>query len=187
MGFVLLLGGARSGKSALALEIARRAGRPVTFIATAEAGDSEMAARIARHREHRPGAWATVEEPVALLDRVLAVPASDLLIVDCLTLWVSNLVTQGIDGGRIVAEAGAVASALAARAAGAVVVSNEVGLGIVPVSALARSYRDTLGTVNAAFTEHADRAALMVAGRPLELTSAARFVEELRWPSSSSP
>ncbi len=185
MGFVLLLGGARSGKSALAQEIARRSGRTVTFIATAEALDGEMTARIARHREQRPDAWTTVEEPVALLDRVLAAPASDLVVVDCLTLWVSNLVTRGMDGGQIVAQAGDVATALAVRAAGAVVVSNEVGLGIVPTNALARAYRDTLGAVNAAFAERADRAALMVAGRPLELTSAARFIGELRWPRSS--
>ena len=182
MGFVLLLGGARSGKSALAQEIAQRSGRAVTFIATAEARDGEMAARIARHREQRPGTWTTVEEPVALLHRALGAPESDLVVIDCLTLWVSNLVTRGMDDGHVVAEAGHVASALAGRAAGAVVVSNEVGLGIVPANPLARGYRDTLGAVNAAFAERADRVALMVAGRALELMSATRFVDEVRWP-----
>jgi adenosylcobinamide kinase / adenosylcobinamide-phosphate guanylyltransferase len=173
MPFLLLLGGARSGKSALALDLARRSGGPVTFVATAEAGDEEMAARIARHRAERPAGWTTVEEPLALLDAVVSAPAGDLVVVDCVTLWVTNLVTGGAPAGDVVAAAGAVAAALAERPGGAVVVSNEVGLGIVPDNALARGFRDTLGSVNAAFAGRARRAVLVVAGRLLELTPAA--------------
>jgi adenosyl cobinamide kinase/adenosyl cobinamide phosphate guanylyltransferase len=183
MPFVLLLGGARSGKSALAVRIAAGSGARVTFVATAEAGDAEMAERIARHRATRPDAWTTVEEPVAVLDAVLSAPAGDFLVLDCLTLWVSRLVERGEREDAVLAAAGEVARALALRAPGAVVVSNEVGLGIVPANRLARAFRDTLGSVNTAFAALADRTALMVAGRPHELQSAADFMEGIRWPA----
>jgi adenosyl cobinamide kinase/adenosyl cobinamide phosphate guanylyltransferase len=182
MGYLLLLGGARSGKSSLAVEIGQRWGGPVTFLATAEAWDDEMTARIARHRAERPAGWRTVEEPLQLLDAVQAVPSGDLLVVDCLTLWVSNLLLKGVG-----APAAEVAGALACRAAPAVVVSNEVGMGIVPVHPLGRVFRDALGAVNTTFAERADRAALLVAGRVLELTPAARFLEEIEWPAWIRP
>jgi adenosyl cobinamide kinase/adenosyl cobinamide phosphate guanylyltransferase len=181
MPFVLLLGGARSGKSALAVRIAAASCAPVTFIATA--GDGEMAARIARHRAGRPAAWTTVEEPAAVLDAVLSSPAGDFLVVDCLTLWVSTLAARGWGEEAVLAAAGDVARALARRAPGAVVVSNEVGLGIVPANRLARGFRDTLGSVNTAFAALADRTALMVAGRLHQLESAADFMEGIRWPA----
>ena len=183
MPFVLLLGGARSGKSALAQEIAGRSGRAVTLIATAEAGDEEMAARIAQHRAQRPPSWETVEEPAALVDAVLRVGHARLLVVDCLTLWVSNLLLRGQSGDAVVAAAARVAGALAARPSGSVVVSNEVGLGIVPANQLARDFRDTLGSVNAVFAGRAERAMLMVAGRVVELMPPASldgFIEGLR-------
>ena len=185
MGYLLILGGARSGKSALAVEIARRWGGPVTFIATAGANDDEMADRIARHRAERPATWRTVEEPAALLEAVRSAPAGDLLVVDCLTLWVSNLLLSG--AGEIVAAAAAVAGTLAERATPAVVVSNEVGMGIVPDHPLGRAFRDALGSVNAAFAARAERAALLVAGRLLELTPATRFLEGIEWPVSTRP
>jgi adenosyl cobinamide kinase/adenosyl cobinamide phosphate guanylyltransferase len=185
MGFLLLLGGARSGKSALAVEIARRWGGPVTFVATAEAGDEEMAARIARHRSERPAGWRTLEEPTGLLDAVGAASPDDLLVVDCLTLWVSNLLLR--EAPEIVATAAGVADALAHRAGPAVVVSNEVGMGIVPDNPVARAFRDTLGSVNTAFAERAGRAALLVAGRLLELTPAAGILEGIEWPVSTRP
>ena len=183
MPFVLLLGGARSGKSALALEMARRAVSPVTFVATAEARDAEMAGRIARHRAERPAGWTTVEEPVDLLGAVTAGPAGAFLVVDCLTLWAANLAGSGRSGADIVGAARDVAGALADRPAGAAVVSNEVGLGIVPANALARGFRDTMGSVNAAFAARAERAALLVAGRVHELRPAAAFLEEIGWPA----
>lgn len=185
--YLLLLGGARSGKSALAVELARRWGGPVTFVATAEASDREMADRIARHRAERPAAWRTIEERVALRDAVAAAPARDLVVVDCLTLWTSNLLLGGTSGDDVVAAAAEAAAALAGRAAPAVVVSNEVGMGIVPDHPLGREYRDVLGSVNAAFAARAGRAALLVAGRLLELTPAARFLEGIEWPVSTRP
>jgi adenosyl cobinamide kinase/adenosyl cobinamide phosphate guanylyltransferase len=177
VGYLLLLGGARSGKSALAVEIARRWGGPVTFVATGEAGDDEMRDRIARHRAERPAGWRTVEEPVALLEAVREAPPGDLAVVDCLTLWVANVLLRG---GA--AEADPVAATLAGRPGPGVVVSNEVGMGIVPDHPLGRAYRDALGSVNAAFAARADRAALLVAGRLLELAPAAGFLEGIEWP-----
>jgi adenosylcobinamide kinase/adenosylcobinamide-phosphate guanylyltransferase len=182
MPFVLLLGGARSGKSALAVEIAKGGDLPVTFIATAEGRDPEMAARIARHRADRPATWVTIEEPVGLLDAVLQVPAEHLILIDCLTLWVSNLIGRGEDPQRILVAARELANALGARSSGGVVISNEVGLGIVPDNELARGYRDTLGFVNTAFAALATRAGFMVAGRVHELKTAADFMEGLQWP-----
>jgi len=167
MGFTLVLGGARSGKSDLAQRLARESGSPVTFIATATAEDTEMAERIARHRAVRPSDWATVEEPVDLMRAVLDADGGSFLVVDCLTLWVSNLLGEGRGGNQVVALAAEVAGLLAERRA--VVVSNEVGLGIVPVNDLAREFRDVLGRVNVAFAGRAARSTFMVAGRALEL------------------
>jgi adenosyl cobinamide kinase/adenosyl cobinamide phosphate guanylyltransferase len=181
MPFVLLLGGARSGKSSLAQAIAVRSGAPVVLVATGEAGDEEMAARIARHRAARPAGWTTVEEPLDLIGAVASAPAGAVVVVDCLTLWVSNLLGAGRSEEAAAAAGREVADALAARAAGAVVVSGEVGLGIVPAGALARAYRDALGTVNAEFAARAERAALVVAGRVHELAPAAPFVDGIGW------
>jgi adenosylcobinamide kinase / adenosylcobinamide-phosphate guanylyltransferase len=181
MAYVLLLGGARSGKSRLAQEIAHRSGCQVTVIATGQAGDEEMAVRIARHRAGRPAAWTTVEEPIEILAALDAAPAANYLVVDCLTLWVANLLGRGDTAEEIVARSVDVARALTSRSAGAVVVSNEVGLGIVPSNPLTRTYRDTLGSVNSVFAGLADRTALLVAGRIHELSSASGFMEGIRW------
>lgn len=169
MGFVLLLGGARSGKSAMAVRLASESGAPVTFIATAGAGDEEMAARIGWHREARQPEWTTVEAPLDLLGAVRWAAAGSYIVVDCLTLWVSNLLGEGSSPSEI--EAAAVAIAQELRGRDCVVVTNEVGLGIVPANALARSYRDVLGNVNSLFAAAAHRAVLMVAGRALDLTA----------------
>jgi adenosylcobinamide kinase / adenosylcobinamide-phosphate guanylyltransferase len=162
---VVLLGGARSGKSALAVELARRSGAPVTVIATAEALDAEMAERIAAHRAERPAAWRTVEEPLELRAAIEDVPSADTLVVDCLSLWVASVLER--DG--VEREAAAAASAAAARPGLTVAVSNEVGLGVVPATPLGRAYRDVLGRVNASWVAVADDAALVVAGRALRL------------------
>jgi adenosyl cobinamide kinase/adenosyl cobinamide phosphate guanylyltransferase len=163
---VVLLGGARAGKSALAVELAREWSGPVTYVATAEARDDEMAERIERHRDERPGAWRTIEEPVALRDALGAVDPGAYVIVDCLTLWVANLLERGDD---VLAEAAEAADVAAAREAPTVVITNEVGLGVVPATPLGREYRDLLGAVNAAFVSHAEEAVLVVAGRALPL------------------
>jgi adenosyl cobinamide kinase/adenosyl cobinamide phosphate guanylyltransferase len=170
MPFVLLLGGARSGKSAMAERLALDSGAPVTFIATAEPGDDEMAVRIRRHRDQRPHSWRTVEAPLELLAAVRSASRSDFLVVDCLTLWVSNLLEKGVDSTEIQVAAENVAHELSGRQG--VAVTNEVGLGIVPANELARIFRDVLGTVNARFAASAGRAILMVAGRALELPRA---------------
>jgi len=151
---VVYVGGARSGKSTLAVERARVEGAPVTFIATGEAGDEEMAERIARHKAERPTGWTTIEEPVDVAGALASVSETETVIVDCLSLWVAN----GGDG-----------AVPAPRGGLTIAVTNEVGLGIVPVNALARAYRDTLGRVNAAWVAASDEAYFVVAGRTLRL------------------
>jgi adenosyl cobinamide kinase/adenosyl cobinamide phosphate guanylyltransferase len=169
MGFVLLLGGARSGKSALAVRLAIESGLPVTVIATATAGDEEMAERIRRHRASRSASWKTVEEPVDLMRAVRSVETGGFLVVDCLTLWVTNLLGAGHDEGEFERLIEPVVRELSGRRG--VVVSNEVGMGIVPANELARRFRDVLGFVNTRFASGAERAVLMVAGRAVELAS----------------
>jgi adenosylcobinamide kinase / adenosylcobinamide-phosphate guanylyltransferase len=167
LSLVVLLGGARAGKSALAVELAREWDGPVVYVATAEAGDDEMARRILRHRDERPGEWRTIEEPVALREVLAAIDAGAYAIVDCLTLWVANLLER-VDGD-VLAEAEATAAVAAARDAPTIVITNEVGLGVVPAAPLGREYRDVLGAVNASFVSRADEAVLVVAGRALPL------------------
>lgn len=169
MGLSVLLGGARSGKSDLSARLASASGRPVVVIVTAEPRDEEMTERIRRHRAARPSSWQTVEAPRALGGAVRELKGEAFVVLDCLTLWVSNLIEAGLSDDEIVDEAREIATTLAKRDASSVVVSNEVGLGIVPIHELARRYRDTLGRVNAAFVSEAERAYLMVAGRALSL------------------
>jgi adenosylcobinamide kinase/adenosylcobinamide-phosphate guanylyltransferase len=163
MTLVVLLGGARSGKSALAVRLAVDSGAPVTFVATAEARDGAMAERIACHRADRPSEWTTIEEPLELSTAISRVDDCETLVVDCLSLWVANLLEAGREPDD--------AAALAARRSGlTVAVTNEVGLGVVPVTELGRRYRDVLGRVNAEWVEASERAHFVVAGRTLELT-----------------
>jgi adenosyl cobinamide kinase/adenosyl cobinamide phosphate guanylyltransferase len=169
MGLTVLLGGARSGKSALSSELAAETDLPVVVVVTAEARDEEMTERIRRHRESRPAAWITVEAPVEVARAVGELAPNAFVVLDCLSLWVSNAIEAKLDDDRILHEAREIASALADREVPAVVVSNEVGLGIVPMNALARRYRDTLGRVNATFVGAAERAYFVVAGKALVL------------------
>ena len=167
MTLVLLLGGARSGKSALAVRMAERQAAPVVFVATAEALDEEMRERIERHRRERPNGWQVVEEPLELEAALAAAPAESCVIVDCLTLWVSNLLEP--HSAEVEELATAAAAAAASRAGLTIAVSNEVGLGLVPVEPLGRAYRDLLGRVNAIWSEAAERAYFVLAGRTLPL------------------
>lgn len=169
MTLVVLVGGARAGKSALAVELAARSNAPVAYVATAEARDEEMIARIERHRAERPLRWTTIEEPVALRAVVDALDEDQAAIVDCLTLWVSNMLERGDERETVLAEATAVADAAAARQPPIVVVTNEVGLGVVPASELARRFRDLLGEVNRLFVARADEASFVIAGRRIRL------------------
>ena len=160
---ILLIGGARSGKSALAVEIGQRHEGGVVLIATAEPFDDDMRSRIARHRRDRP-AWPVIEQPRDLGKAIAAAPSDPLLIVDCLTVWVANELHHG---GSI--DADAVATALAGRSGPCVVITNEVGLGVHPETELGRTYRDELGRVNQAIAAVATRTLLMVAGKALRL------------------
>lgn len=167
---VLLVGGARSGKSQLALALAARY-EHVTFLATATAGDEEMEARIARHRAERPAGWRTVEEPVALGAALEAVAPDDCLVIDCLSFWVANLLARS-PADDVERAAVAAAQSAARRLAPTIAVSNEVGMGVVPVSDLGRAYRDVLGRVNAIWAQASERALLVVAGQVLALQPA---------------
>lgn len=164
---LLLLGGARSGKSRLAVSLASAHGA-VTFLATGGAGDAEMAQRIERHRAERPPGWSTVEEPLLLERAIAAVPEERCLLIDCLSFWVANLLAVSSPEDVEQAALGA-ARAAAGRAGPTIAVSNEVGMGVVPVSPLGRAYRDLLGRVNAGWAELSEQAALVVAGQALPL------------------
>ena len=170
MPYTFLLGGARSGKSSLGVRLAAAQDAPVVVIATAEGRDADMAERIRAHRASRPAEWETVEVPLGLLETAKGIHDDACVLLDCLTLWVSNALEAGASESEIDGEAREIASALAGRSAPSVVVSNEVGLGIVPANELARTYRDVLGRVNASFAEQASRSVFVIAGRgvPLE-------------------
>jgi len=170
MGITLLVGGARSGKSARALRLALDWEGQVVFVATAEGRDAEMAARIARHRLERPASWRTVEAPLELARAFDSIPARAFVILDCLTLWVANALEAGWSDEDVERAAAAVATIAAEREQPSVVVTNEVGLGLVPQTELGRAYRDLLGRVNAVFAAEAEQAYFMIAGRTLELT-----------------
>jgi adenosyl cobinamide kinase/adenosyl cobinamide phosphate guanylyltransferase len=167
--FVLLIGGARSGKSALAVELALQSDRDVVFVATAEERDDEMRARIACHRAQRPMRWETVEAPLDLTEALAAAAPERCVVVDCLSLWVANMLEAGRSQPEIEERASATAAAAARRLAPLIVVTNEVGLGVVPATPLGRRYRDLLGRVNGIWAEAADEALLVVAGRVLPL------------------
>lgn len=167
MSLTFILGGARSGKSAYALDqaMARPAQRRV-MIATAQALDEEMSARIARHREERGAEWLTVEEPLELGKAVRDLRAGDVAVVDCLTLWLSNLMLGDLEIGPATQD---LCAALQASPAEIFVISNEVGQGIVPDNPMARRFRDEAGWMHQAVAAVADRAVLVVAGLPVVL------------------
>lgn len=171
----VLLGGARSGKSTTALRLActaeNEAAGGVSFVATSPhiEGDDDLAARIARHRDERPPTWSTVEAEIDLAGAVDAIPDSEVVVVDCLTVWVGNLLHHGHDDAEVLAASDRALAVVAGRPADTIVVTNEVGSGIVPADAASRRYRDLLGRVNQAWVAASDRALLLVAGRALDL------------------
>jgi len=179
----LVFGGARSGKSAYAEKLAAASGKEAVYIATGAAGDTEMAARIAQHRAQRPSHWHTVEEPLALAAALMTWRAPQrIVLVDCLTLWLSNLMffdsTHYPDVGaielpaRFHEERAALLAELATERGDVVLVSNEVGMGIVPWGAVSRSYADEAGRLNQAVAAACDRVAFVAAGLPLILKGA---------------
>jgi adenosylcobinamide kinase/adenosylcobinamide-phosphate guanylyltransferase len=166
----LVLGGARSGKSRHAVELAGGLPGRVAFLATARALDRDMRARIARHRAERPARWTTLEEPldvVAACRRAAA--AHDLLVLDCATVWVANLMERGDDDAAVLAAADDLAKIARERLLSMLIVSNEVGAGVHPPTELGRRFRDLLGSVNQRLAAAADRVTLMVAGLPLSV------------------
>lgn len=168
----LITGGSRSGKStqALVLATADPTATRRFFIATAEALDDEMRTRIAHHQATRPSEFITVEEPVGLQIAVTALAGrADVAVLDCLTLWVSNLIGQGLDDDEILRAAETLATALRQAPFPLVVVTDEVGWGIVPDNPVARRFRDLLGWTNQKIAQVADCVLLMVAGYPLRL------------------
>ncbi|HET6554620.1 MAG TPA: bifunctional adenosylcobinamide kinase/adenosylcobinamide-phosphate guanylyltransferase [Dyella sp.] len=165
----LILGGARSGKSALAERLARDTGHEVVYIATAQAHDAEMAARIAHHRASRPAHWQSVEEPLALAATLQShARPGRCVLVDCLTLWLSNLLGSG-DDARFVNERTALLQILPALPGQLLLVSNEVGLGVVPVGELTRRFVDEAGWLHQALAEQCERVLFVAAGLPLPL------------------
>ena len=171
---VLSLGGVRAGKSALAVARARALGGRVVFVATAEPGDDEMAARIARHRAERPAGWRTLEVPTALASTLTALEGeADVVVVDCLNLWVANLLQKRpeLSETDLAAEAGQLEAAIRDARYSLILVSNEVGWGVHPETALGRRFRDALGLVNQAAARAVGEVLLMVAGCPMVVKS----------------
>lgn len=169
----LILGGARSGKSALAERRARESGLSITYIATATAGDEEMAARIAHHRERRPDAWRLVEEPLSLAAVLHAHAAENHgIIVDCLTLWLTNLLLAD-DVSLLERERSALLQLLPSLPGQIVLVSNEVGLGIVPLGELSRRFADEAGRLHQQLAACCERVTFVAAGLPLTLKGSA--------------
>jgi adenosylcobinamide kinase/adenosylcobinamide-phosphate guanylyltransferase len=178
----LILGGARSGKSDFAQALARqRGGDDVLFVATAEARDDEMSTRIQKHRTARPAKWKTLEAPSAVAREVVSAPTARVVLLDCVTLWVSNV---------LLANENAAADAMASELndfltwyhlsqCELIVVSNEVGMGLVPENTVGRAYRDLLGATNKKLTETADEVFFVVAGLPMEIKARAVRLEDL--------
>jgi adenosylcobinamide kinase/adenosylcobinamide-phosphate guanylyltransferase len=163
---ILVLGGARSGKSRHAERLISAYDAPWIYIATAEARDEEMRGRISEHRGRRDDRWHLIEAPHALADAVRDAPSDRPLLVDCLTLWLSNRLLADADLER---ETASLTDALVARVGSTIVVSNEVGLGIVPDNVLARRFRDAAGIANQMLAARADRVDFITAGLPLHL------------------
>lgn len=167
---ILVTGGARSGKSRLAEEIAERFGAPLGYFATGEAGDAEMQDRIERHRARRGPAWQTVEEPVHLAEALRRHDGMfKAVLVDCVTLWLTNLLFRHDDPRKVMAEVTELAAAFPTLDTPLVLVANEVGMGIVPENGLARAFRDLAGEANELLAKAADEVYVTFSGLPLKL------------------
>lgn len=173
-GLTVLLGGARSGKSDLAVALGKTWASKVIFVATATAGDADMASRIDRHRDDRPDGWATFESARFNTLEAAAIDSDPLLIVDCLTMLIANLLlggddSPGLDEPAVLAHVDELTASLASRRGPTLLISNETGMGVHPPTELGRHYRDVLGRANRAAVENSHAAALIVAGRLVPL------------------
>jgi len=163
----LILGGVRSGKSRLAEHLALGSGLPVTYLATARAGDGEMARRIEEHRRRRPAQWRLVEEPLDLAERIrVEAVAQRCLLVECLTLWVTNLLMEA-DGPRIEYALERLPEVIAAAPGRLILVGNETNMGVIPLGELSRRYCDLAGRLHQDLAARCDQVLFMVAGLPL--------------------
>lgn len=171
MGYItFIIGGARSGKSVYALELGSKIPGRKGFIATAKAFDEEMSERIAMHRKNRPAGWETIEEPLALNERLRKINgAYDVVIIDCLTLWLSNMIEKDENGIHIRAEGELLTATIKAVSYNSIIVSNEVGQGIVPENKLARHFRDLSGWMNRKMASVAEEVYLVICGIPLKI------------------
>ncbi len=174
MSSILITGGARSGKSRFATELAGKLGERVLFVATATAGDEEMRQRIEKHQRERPASWRTLETPLDVGDKMAeAIGDAEVVIVDCLTLLVNNVLGRHSDAAAaetaVNREIDGIGQCIRESNASFVVVTNEVGLGIVPANEMGRLYRDLLGKTNQAIAEIVDEVYLLVAGQPLRI------------------
>ncbi len=182
---ILILGGARSGKSDYAQSLAGRLGSRVLYVATATVGDEEMAQRIAHHRASRPATWDTCEAPLDLHAALRGcAPGYEVVLIDCLTLWATNVLLRDeehpdLAEARLLADLDAVLVLCAEHDIQLIIVSNEVGLGVVPPYPLGRAYRDLLGRANQHLARHADRVLFLVAGLPLDVKA---LSQTLPWP-----
>lgn len=166
-GFILVTGGARSGKTAIACRLTRG---KVIYLATAQGLDNEMKKRIESHKRSRPQSWITIEEPIHVADAIKKIRhCKGSVIIDCLTLLISNLMSSGMSDKSIIEELGEIARLCSSIRPRVIVVTNEVGLGIVPATRSSRRFRDLAGLVNQLFAKNANRVYLTVAGIPLRI------------------
>jgi adenosylcobinamide kinase/adenosylcobinamide-phosphate guanylyltransferase len=167
---ILITGGARSGKSLLSEQLAEGFGAPRAYIATGEAGDREMRERIERHRLRRGPAWQTIEEPCDLLGAIRRIDGQfKVMLVDCVTLWLTNLLLNNNDPQEVMAEVKNLVAAFSSLDTTLILVTNEVGMGIVPENSLARSFRDLAGEANQLLAVAADEVHVTISGLPLKL------------------
>jgi adenosylcobinamide kinase/adenosylcobinamide-phosphate guanylyltransferase len=169
---ILVGGGTRSGKSDFALAVARRLGSGRLFVATAQAGDDEMHARIRRHRETRGAGFQTVEEPLSVAEVLRRVQGHDVVVLDCLTFWLANLLLDGKDAEAVLRQVEELAGVLVQRRTHAVIVTSEVGLGLVPETPLGRTFRDVAGLAHQRLAGLADEVYCGVLGLMLRLKPA---------------
>ena len=167
---IFITGGARSGKSRLAEELARGYGAPLGYLATGRAGDAEMAERIARHQARRGPVWRTIEEPLDLAGAIHALEGNvNAILVDCITLWLTNLLLQRENAATILGEVASLAKLMAGLSIPLILVSNEVGMGVVPDNVLARAFRDLAGEANEMLARAADEVYVVISGLPMKL------------------